>query len=93
MDIVGIIILINIAMILYSNRNIPLLTKGLYIGIFGYSIYVCCTGKNPIIDIIKHREEGFKENKVLDMKKEIQRVDNLYLYPSDPDSFFMKYIA
>lgn len=92
-DIVGVLILINILVILYSNKNIPVVTKGLYIAIFGYSIYVCCTGKNPIVNIIKHREEGFEYNKVLAMKKEIQRVDSLYLYPSDPDSFFMKYIA
>jgi len=93
MDIVGVLILINIAVILYSNKNIPIVTKGLYISLFGYSVYVCCTGKNPIVDIIKHREEGFEENKVLAMKKEIQRVDSLNLYPSDPESFFMKYIA
>ena len=93
MDIVGVLILINIVAILYYNAKIPVVTKGLYIAIFGYSIYVCCTGKNPIVDIIKHREEGFEENKVLAMKKEIQRVDSLNMYPSDPDSFFMKYIA
>lgn len=93
MDIVGVLILINIMVILYYNSKIPIVTKGLYIAIFGYSIYVCCTGKNPIVDIIKYHGEGVEDNKVLAMKKEIQRIDNMYLYPSDPDSFFMKYIA
>lgn len=92
MDIVGIVIILTIVVILYSNNEIPIITKALYIGIFGYSIYVCCTGKNPLIDMIKNQDE-FGENKVLAMKKEIERVDNLNMYPSNPDSFFMKYIA
>ena len=92
MDIVGVIILLNIAIILYSNVKMPTVTKALYVGIFAYSIYICCTGKNPLIDIIKSKS-NHEITKVGIMKNEIERVDGMYLYPNDDDSFFMKYIA
>lgn len=97
-DIVGVIIIINIAVILYSNVKIPTVTKILYIGLLSYSIYVCCTGNHPLLSDGSHLS-----NKVLKIKNEIWRISegsdgvqttqNLDLYPSNPDSFFMKYIA
>jgi len=93
MDIVGIIIILNIFRILYYNRKIPLFSKTLYILIFGYSVYMCCTGKNPVASFINRNTYENHENKVLEMKKEIQRIDELFMYPTDPNSFFMKYIA
>lgn len=93
MDIVGIIIIWNIFRILYYNRKIPLFSKTLYILIFGYSVYMCCTGKNPVASFINPNTYENHENKVLEIKKEIQRIDELFMYPTDPNSFFMKYIA
>jgi hypothetical protein len=95
MDIVGVLILTNIFVILYSNKSILLRTKILYITIFVYSIYICATGKNPILNYIKNIKNNENEkmlDKVLIMKEEIKRVDNLNMYPTDADSFFMKYI-
>lgn len=86
-NVIGVLLLVTIAYIFWWNSDIPLLTKILYIGVFGYSIHLSSTGQSIF--------EKF-DDKVSTMKREIQRVDNPQLgqwsYPTDPDSIFMKYI-
>ena len=82
-NVVGVLILITILYIFLWNYDIPITTKILYLGLFGYSVHICSSGRSLLES----------NSPVSIMKREIQRIDNdLWGYPTDPESVFMKYI-
>lgn len=87
---IGYLIIANIFFILWSNSQIAIEYKLLYLLIFAYSVYTCVSGNNVIWDWIELSLTEENPN-VLQMKKTIERAESDNHYPSE-DHMFFKYL-